>query len=146
LLKKNCKTNLDSVYIADKVVLVRLTDSLSVQTFKIKYKRKDIPGFIRKAMRCWTGEFRIADMGKPFNPTDVVWNNTPQRRIRFLAVNNKYMILAFEQGGRAKTFHLELFEFTKKRIQKFWSGYDYIIATTTRGNIMDHIYASIKRK
>ncbi|HEY6502748.1 MAG TPA: hypothetical protein VIZ28_02120 [Chitinophagaceae bacterium] len=144
--QNNCKTTLDSVFIRDTNVLLRFVDSLAVQNFEIKNKRKDIPRLVLKALKCWGGEFRIADVGKPFNPTDVVWNNTPRRRIKFLTANDKYLILAFEQGGIAKTNHLALFEFTKKRIQKVWSGYDYIFGETTRENIMDHIYMSIKRK
>ncbi len=144
--QKNCKTIRDSAFIGDKNRLIRFTDSLAVQKFEIKNKRKDIPRFIRKTMKCLTGEFKIADAGRPFNPTDVVWNNTPRKRIKYLCLNNRYLILAFEQGGIVKTNHLVLFELDKKRIQKFWSGYDYIQGEITKDNIMEHIYLSIKNK
>ena len=146
LAQKNCNQPLNSVFITNHDTLIKFADSLAVQLLQTKTREKDIPRFIRKTIKCWSGEFRIADIGKPFNPTDVVWNNIPQQRIKFLALNNTYLILAFEQGGKAKTDHLMLFNFKNKKIKMFWSGYDYIFSEIAKENIMEHIHYAIKHK
>jgi hypothetical protein len=146
LSQQKCNVNLDSVFIKVQRSCIELADSLATQNLEIKTRRKDIPRFVRKTMKCWFGEFKIADVGKSFNPTDVVWNNLPRRRIKFLGLNNEYIILAYEQGGIGKTDHIDVIKFKNRKILKYWSGYDYILGEITTDNIIEHIYYSIKSK
>jgi hypothetical protein len=144
--QKKCTVNLDSVLTKSRGTLTEFADSLANQKFEVKTRRKNIPRFVRKTMKCWFSEFKIADVGKSFNPTDAVWNNLPRRRIKFLGLNNEYMILAYEQGGIGKTDHIDLIKFKNRKILNYWSGYDYIPGEITKDNIMEHIYYSIKSK
>ncbi|MFI5130377.1 MAG: hypothetical protein ACHQFX_10315 [Chitinophagales bacterium] len=142
----DCKTIGDAVFVSGKAELTLFADSLSVQKLDIKRKRKDIPRFIRKTMKCLMGDFRIADAGKNFNSSDVVRNNTPQRRIKFLGINEKYVILAFEQGGKAKNDHFALFETAGKTIRRYWTGYDIMMGEITKENLMNHLYFAVNNK
>jgi hypothetical protein len=144
--QKRCIPNLDSVLTRSHEAIIEFADSITKQELEFKTSSKDVPRFVRKTIRCWFGEFKIADVGKSFNPTDVVWNNAPRQRIKFLGINKNYMILAYEQGGIGKTDHIDLFQFKDKKILKYWSGSDYIVGKITKDNFMEHIHYSIGLK
>jgi hypothetical protein len=144
--QNRCDPDVSEVVLTDKDKVVELFDSLAAQKLDSKEKRKNVPRFIRKTFKCWFGDFRIADVGKSFNSTDVVINRLPNERIKFLALNNKYLILATEKGGRAASDYVILIEFQNKKIRKYWEGNDILQDLITQENIMTHIYYSINEK
>ena len=102
-----------------------LIDSLEKQQVKTSNKKKHIPKFIRKNLDCWTGKFRVANPGKPYQATDFVdggFRHTPIRQLTYLGLNRHYLILTYKKGGRGANDFILLFKFENKKILEFWIG------------------------
>lgn len=144
--QKNRDPAVNKVVLTDKKKITELIDSIKTQKLNVKERRKDIPRFIRKTFKCWFGNFRIANIEEPFNSIDVVIARLPNERIKYLALNNRYLILATEKGGTARSDYVILIEFQKKKIKKYWEAYDCVQGSISDDNIVTHIYYAINEK
>jgi len=121
LSQKNCRVLYASVH---KSFNSSLIDSLKDLKFETKDKKKYIPGFIKKNLKCWKKrKFRIANPGKPYNDTDYIVRDLPRRRMNYLGLDNSYVILSYDHGGLGHHQHILIFRIEKKEIKEFYSLY-----------------------
>lgn len=117
--QKNCRVPYASVH---KFYNSSLIDSLKVLKFETKNKKKYIPGFIKKNLKCWNkGEFRIANPNKPYNAGDAVIKNWPRRRLNYLGLNASYIIVSYDHGGYGHHQHILIFNLVNKNIKEVYN-------------------------
>ena len=107
-----------------KADYISLVDSLQPLNFVTKNRRRFIPKFIKRALKCWTSKkFRIANPDKSYNSGDVhvFLDNSPSRKINYVGLNNEYLILSYEHGGKGHHSHILIFKYFKKNIAKVYS-------------------------
>ena len=76
----------------------------------------DVPQSVRANLTDSVGS--IAETGEDFNPSDIVFNDTPQSRFFGGCLNGNKLVLAIERGGRG--YFLELFEFVNGVRTRSW--------------------------
>ena len=67
----------------------------------------------------------IANPGKEFEETDVIWDaSVPRKRLLFAGVSRDKCFMLYEQGGRVHFYVLALFELSNANVMKpVWAGY-----------------------
>jgi hypothetical protein len=66
----------------------------------------------------------MADAGKAFQATDVIYFDLPYKRLIFAGVSSEKCFVHYEQGGRAHLYRLALFTLTSKDSMKpIWLGH-----------------------
>jgi hypothetical protein len=99
-----------------------LIDSLKDLKFETKNKKKYIPRFIKKNLKCWENrKFRIANPGKLYNDTDYIVRNLPRRRMNYLGLNKSYIVLSYDHGGRGHHQHILIFKVSNKNIKEVYN-------------------------
>ena len=105
-----------------KADYISLVDSLQPLNFVTKNRRRFIPKFIKKALKCWNNKkFRIANPNKSYNSGDVFLKNLPSRKINYIGLNGEYLILSYEHGGKGYHSHILIFKYNKKILKKFFA-------------------------
>jgi len=65
----------------------------------------------------------MANPGEKWQATDyILEGNLPWRRLIFAGTSERYVLLYYERGGIAISFHLVLFQIDGDEARKVWSG------------------------
>lgn len=87
------------------------------------YSTGAIPSAVKTACATVISDhrFRLADPGKPFNVTDVGWDDRiPSRRLLWAAHLPDYFLVHYESGGIAHGFHVILVRVTGSSARVIW--------------------------
>ena len=95
-------------------------------SFRLVKEVETLPGPVRNAL-AQQGDPRsvMANPGNPFEATDVISNpSLPPKRLIFAGVSENRWFVHYEQGGRAHSYVLALFNLAPSgRITSTWRGY-----------------------
>ena len=69
-----------------------------------------------------TISYGMADAGREFQVTDVVFKEPPLRRLVLAAMNPRYCLVYFEQGGRGYSQHVALFRLQNGHASRVWGS------------------------
>jgi hypothetical protein len=87
---------------------------------------QDLPPSVLRAFTEQSGSRLVmADPGKDFRATDVIYDSTvPSKRLIFAGVSGDKCFVHYEQGGIGLSYVLALFNVTSKdRMKPIWQGY-----------------------
>ncbi|GAB2785588.1 hypothetical protein HNQ93_002608 [Hymenobacter luteus] len=101
----------------DKLLLQIEQDSLIESR-----KTRDIPPIIQSFLN-QHGSFTIADYGQPFNATDNIVEERPNRQLLYLGIGNQTVLMTYYLGGFGLSERVLLFEVKDNNITDFWTGY-----------------------
>jgi hypothetical protein len=94
--------------------------------FAIIRNVNSLPGPVRHAFTELDGSrLLMANPGGRFEAGDVIWDaSIPEKRLIFAGVSNNKCFVHYEQGGRAHSFLVALFELTQSSgLRPIWQGY-----------------------
>lgn len=85
-------------------------------------KTSDIPPVIQSFLN-QRGAFTIADYGQPFNATDNILEERPNRQLLYLGIGNQTVMMVYYLGGFGLSERVLLFEIKDNHITDFWTGH-----------------------
>jgi hypothetical protein len=105
--------------IEDSLRLERILNNVKIETFNVSNEKKDIPKFIKRRLskidKC---KFKIANAGGKFNSGDALQKKSlPNKRIVYIAYNENFYIITYEEGGFGRTYNARLIEYNKRTIK-----------------------------
>jgi hypothetical protein len=120
--QKACRFAINEQRILANANLDTFLHLFKTDSFVIRNKKKYIPRFIKKELKCLAGGFRIANPGKTFNGGDVIQWNLPNRQLVFLARSQNVFVIQYRKGGFASSDHLVFILHNGKQIVDLWKG------------------------
>jgi hypothetical protein len=86
--------------------------------------KKNIPSKAQKFLNTLLKKgFRLANPDEPWQSTDVVMDtNLPWRKLTYLGLNDKYLLMTYHRGGIFETNEAIIIEFGTEGVTDFWSG------------------------
>jgi hypothetical protein len=121
--EKACPFEINSSVFVDSVTSLRLLDTLKALPFKTYNRKGKMPRFIKRALQCTEGEFRIANPGHPYNVSDAIgpfgWL-FPFRQLMYLGRADHYLLMAYKMGGRGTGTIAMLIKFDHQQILNMW--------------------------
>ena len=121
--QRMCSFQIDTTRILKNQNLDSFLAELKTDIFKITNDKKDIPKFIKKQLDCYVGRFRIANPDQPYNATDLIVRNWPERQVIFLAKSEKVFVMEYYLGGISLSRHLLLVKYRDGQIVDLWKGF-----------------------
>jgi len=126
--QKNCPFRIDTSRILNNRNLNTFLHLFKTDSFVVKNKKKYIPHFIKKELKCLAGGFGIANPGRPYNAGDVIVRNLPMRQLVFLARSKNVFVMQYKRGGYASTNNLVFILHNGKQIVDLWKGSLNVVA------------------
>jgi hypothetical protein len=84
---------------------------------------------------CADANGRIADKGQKWEATDLITDPPlPRKRFIWAATNAEYIVVYFEKGGYAKSFHTVIFQFQDQKVGAKWKQVWHAVDTTDLKN------------
>ena len=122
--QKDCKTQFSSTRLMSKTELLELADTLLNIEFETKYSIDSIPSFLMEFLVCYADEFRIVNPDSPYQAGDAIVGDLPSRQLTYLKSTDEYLILLYIHGGGSGWHrHVLIFNFSNKKILRFWNSY-----------------------
>jgi hypothetical protein len=92
--------------------------------FSLITEVRKLPAPVLQAFTEGSSRRVMADPGRPFQATDVIYDSTlPIRRLIFAGVLGEKCFVHYEQGGRAHLYVLAFFDVTSEdRMKPIWRG------------------------
>jgi hypothetical protein len=140
--EKTCPFIIDENVFVDSVTSQRLIDTIKALPFKSYRRKGKIPRFIKKALACSEGDFRIASRGHAFNATDapgLFGGLLPFRQLMYLGLTDDYMLLSYKHGGRGFNCPTILCKFNNKKIISIWCWLGFSKETKTKEDILQSL-------
>lgn len=139
--KKACSFVKDERVFVDSVTSLRLLDTIRALPFTSYRRKGKIPRFIKEALACSEGDFRMASRGHAFNATDVVgpFGLLPSRQLMYLGLTDRYMLLCYQHGGIGLSCPIILVQFDNKKIVSLWSWLGFYKEIKTKEDILNSL-------
>jgi hypothetical protein len=90
--------------------------------YRLVRSKAEVPAAVLDSFSSLCGGCTLADIGAPFNATDVVQPGLPARRLLSAGVSASQWFLEYEHGGRGLHSHFALFELRDGAASCLWAN------------------------
>jgi hypothetical protein len=104
---------------------------LERQNLKLYKSKSEIPRIIKRTINSWDEKFKIVNLGRPYQSSDI-YSGKPDRQLIAIFKNKNHFIMTYNHGGRGHHRHIMYFKTDNGKVIDFWVGYG-----RGRGNEME---------
>jgi hypothetical protein len=99
--KQDCLFSRDSIIKPDQTLTKQLVKTIADIKLISCYETAKIPRFVLNAFKCWSwnNKWTIAEPDGDFNVGCDIKENLPNRQLKYIGLNEHYMLIAYKYGG-----------------------------------------------
>jgi hypothetical protein len=90
--------------------------------YRLVHGKSEVPAAVLDSFSALCGGCPLADIGAPFNATDIVYPGLPARRLVSAGASRTQWFLEYEHGGRGLHSHFALFELRDGTASCLWAN------------------------
>jgi hypothetical protein len=143
---RKCRFPYNSVINANDSTRAQFLDILEGIELKSYYRKRKIPGFIKRTIKCWHPGFRLSNVERHTFKGKHLWFFIlkdlfrHRKELLFVGLNDHYMLLCITNGSSCfSNYPMYLVKFEKRKIVSAWYGITFDENVRSKEDVLKYI-------